>query len=255
MRIGRSVAVAGLMLAMTTSFAQAQEASAPPAPAEAATPAVEAPAAVPAAPAWTLKNTRKVYKQKWRVVNLFLSACEYGVYGYGEQLVGGRAERVEKRLREHFGDRLNGHEVVLERYEFFQNAQIILIRSVGQGQGGLIGGLMGTTYNLNCKRKDTKSGWYDTQRFKPDPAPYVVEITVRIDGQVIASSAAAQPVRPHSFKEEDLADPEIAEVIEAVQVVAMDDVIARIDAILPKAAPATAPTPAPTPAPEAAPAS
>ncbi|WGM39236.1 hypothetical protein [Caulobacter sp. NIBR1757] len=244
MRIGRSMAAAGLMLAMTTSFAQAQEASTPPAPAEAAAP-VEAPAVVPAAPAWTLKNTRKVYKQKWRFVNLFLSSCEYGVYGYGDQLVGGRAERVEKRLRDHFGDRLNGHEVVLERYEFFQNAQINLIRSVGQGQGGLIGGLMGTTYNLNCKRKDTKSGWYDTQRFKPDPAPYVVEITVKIDGQVIASSAAAQPVRPHTFKEEELADPDIAEVIEAVQVVAMDDVIARIDAILPKPAPAAAPTPAP----------
>jgi hypothetical protein len=240
MRIGRSWAVAGVMLAMMSEFAQAQETAAPatppaaqqPAPAE---PPEAAPApAAPAAPTWTLKNTRKVYKAKWRVVNLFLSACEYGVYGYGDQLVGGRVERVEKRLREHFGDRLNGHQVVLDRYEFFQNAQINLIHATGAFTGGIIGGAMESSYNLNCKRKDTKSGWYDTKMFPPDPAPYVVEIAVKVDGQVVAASAAASPARAHTFKEADLAEPEIAAVIGAVQEVAIDDLIRRIDPLIPK---------------------
>lgn len=234
MRIGKSWAVASVMLAMMAGLAQAQEATAP---AE-----VQAPEAAPAPP-WTLANNRKVYKQEYRFVNLFLSSCEYGVIGYGDQLIGGRAERVEKRLREHFGDRLNGHKVVLERYEFFQNGQIMYIHSTGAFAGGLIGGAMASTYTLDCKRKDTKSGWYDTKAFKPDPPPYVVEITVRIDDTVIASSAAAQPPKRAPISKEGVAEPEVAALIEAVQVVAMDDVIARMEAILPKApaAPPSAP--------------
>lgn len=220
MRIGHSWVVAGLVLAMSAGHGLAQDAASEPGP----------------APPWTLANTRKVYKQEMRFVNLFLSSCEYGVIGYGDQLVGGRAERVEKRLREHFGDRLNGHKVVLERYEFFQNGQIMYIRSTGAFAGGLIGGAMESSYNLNCKRKDTKSGWYDTKQFKPDPPPYVVEITIRIDDTVIASSAAAQPPKRSPITKEGVADPEVAAMIEAVQVVALDDVVSRIEAILPKAA-------------------
>ncbi|MCE3290245.1 MAG: hypothetical protein K0R83_2257 [Caulobacter sp.] len=237
--------VAGLVLAMSAGHGLAQEATPPTqqlpaeAPAEpqvsppepAATPPV---AEAPPAPPFKLVNARKIYKQKWRVVNLFIGACDYGVYGYGEQLVGGRQERLERRLKAHFGDRLNGHELVLDRYEFFQNAQINLIHATGAFSGGIIGGAMSSTYNLNCKRKDTKSGWYDTRMFPPDPAPYVVEITVKVDGQVVATSAAASPARVHTFKEEDLAEADIAAVIEAVQEVAIDDLIKRMEPLLPK---------------------
>lgn len=244
MRIGHSWIVAGAILAISAGNGLAQEAP-PPAPTDAPAepqmippelspvpvpPAAESPSAQP----FKLVNARKVYKQKWRVVNLFIGACDYGVYGYGEQLVGGRVERLERRLRAHFGDRLNGHELVLERYEFFQNAQINLIHATGNFAGGIVGGAMSSTYNLNCKRKDTKSGWYDTKMFPPDPAPYVVEITVKVDGQVIATGAAASPARAHSFKEEDLAEKDVAAVIDAVQEVAIDDLIKRMEPLLSK---------------------
>ncbi len=248
MPIGNQWIVAGVILALSAGLAWGQEAPPPvgqppgteePATAEPGTPppVAGAPVVSPTPAPFKLINARKVYKQKWRVVNVFIGACDYGVYGYGEQLVGGRVERLERRLNAHFGDRLAGHEVVLDKYEFYQNAQINLIHATGNFTGGIVGGMIASAHNLNCKRRDTKAGWYDVKRFPPDPPPYVVEISVKVDGQTVASSAAASPARPHAFKEADVAQPDIASVIEAVQEVAIDDLIARIEAVLPKPPP------------------
>lgn len=159
----------------------------------------------PAAQPFRLTDARRAEDLQPRIFSTWMWSCEYAVISMGDIAALGSTgeshggQTLKGYLVGRFGDRLAGHELIVDRYLVYVNmAATETATSWGVGvstvmkqpPGGQIGG---QTRRAKCPREKMKAGWFDATEITTPYSPFIVEIAGRLDGRAVESRSVYSP--------------------------------------------------------------
>jgi hypothetical protein len=172
----------------------------------------EGPAAAQGSPApavdikYRLQDARPAEEKTSKLLSVWIWNCGYGITRLGD--ASGLQDRMialDHDLKQAFGAHLQGREVIVDHYTVYVNGHSAEVGrswgagltlgvggAIGGGLGGAVGGNPKTTH-ASCPREKMKGGWFDASEITTPYTPYIVEITVRIDGSRVSARSVFSP--------------------------------------------------------------
>lgn len=149
-------------------------------------PAGAGPAAV-APSSFRFVDARPKDERKTKTLSLLITNCDFGVVRVAEPVFGKMPAALERRLNEALGAKLAGREVILDHeLVWFNGASIEASMTAGVVIAGPLGALIPPTASTTaprCEREKMTGGWFDPAELTNQNSPFIVEISVRIDGK------------------------------------------------------------------------
>lgn len=180
----------------------------------------------PAATApFEIVDKRPAEERDRKFMSLIITSCNYGVRQVGDtDVVPDRITLLREDLNAAMGEQLAGKSLVVSHYGLhFNNAQA-LRNGAAQANSGLIVDMM-KDIGTRCKREEMKAGWFEPDDVTTPYSPFIVEITLAVDGKTHTVRSVFSPDKEVSPA---FGDPETAKALFAAIKKANEKVIASL---------------------------
>jgi hypothetical protein len=118
-----------------------------------------------------------------RHISLLITSCNYGVLQAGDKsMVPDRMTLLRDELNAALGPQLANKKLIVSHYTAVYNWANVLRGQVYRSNPGLIGEIM-KPMGARCKREEMEAGWYEPNDVTTPYSPFIVELTVSVDGK------------------------------------------------------------------------
>lgn len=159
----------------------------------------------PSTRGFTIVDARPAEEKKTETLSFWTTSCDYGIYRMGDDASAPpRLEMLRQDIEKALGDKVANTSLTIAHYAMYLNASRQL-RELNPARHALIGMIM----TPDCKKEDTKVGWYDPPETQNFNTPMIVEITAQYLGRKYSvravRSADIDIVAPGGFRNADQA--------------------------------------------------
>ncbi|WP_153067198.1 hypothetical protein [Steroidobacter cummioxidans] len=152
-----------------------------------------------------IADARPAEERESKIMSLLITSCNYGVHQVGDKrMVPDRLTLLGEDLNAAMGAQLAGKSLVLNRYAVhFNNAQALRNGVAKMNPGLIVDMLKGV--GARCPRDEMKAGWFEPDDVTTPYSPFIVEVTLTVDGKAHSVRSVYSPDKEVS---QTMGDPE-----------------------------------------------
>jgi hypothetical protein len=138
-------------------------------------------------------DARPADERDTKFMSLLITSCDYAVRQVGDKdVVPDRISLLRDELNAAMGEQLAGKSLVVSHYGLHLNRAQAARNETYKANAGLVTGLM-KDVGSRCKREEMKAGWFEPNDVTTPYSPFIVEITLAVDGKTHAVRSVYSP--------------------------------------------------------------
>jgi hypothetical protein len=138
-------------------------------------------------------DSRPASERESKMGSLVMTSCNYGVRQVGDKnTTPDRVTLLSEDLNAAMGQQLAGKSLVLKHYSVHLNNTNVIRSRLGMAAPGLLVE-MAKDAGSRCKREEMDGGWYQPDDVTTPYSPFIVEVTLLVDGRTHAVRSVYSP--------------------------------------------------------------